>query len=269
MTALPLELPEPIWADLWLFDLYLQGERLLEIGQTAQLLEATEIERSSKLASGALARSFLASRTALRLVLLEYGCDRRRKFDLGPNGKPMLTHGVHFSLSRTSGAVIVVVSNAEVGIDIERRRSVEIAEPIMAEVSALLRRIGWHAGPDSDAIQTWTVMEAWVKYHGFSMFRLFGEKDLAFRLISDIGSGNFDFTQLALPPRLCGTVCAGRGTTLTYECNIRLIGDGKQSGLAGAAICSDSQFQPDLNHRMSSSCATASCTDDRCRGLVK
>jgi phosphopantetheinyl transferase len=221
MTALVLEPPEPLWVDLWLFDLDQQGERLLEIGQSAQLLVGSEIERSSRLASAALAKSFLASRTALRLVLLEHGCDGRREFDLGPDGKP-LPRSVHFNLSRASNAVIIAVSNAEVGVDIERRRPVAIAEPVVVEVCSLLRRTGWLAEVEHHATRAWTVMEAWVKYHGYSMLRLFDEKELASRLLSDILSDSFDLTPLALPPHLYGTVCAGKGTRLTYGCSSRI-----------------------------------------------
>lgn len=235
MSALPAARPDQPWVDLWLFDLGLQCEPLLEIGAGAKLLDAGEIERSSGLASRSLARSFLASRTALRLTLLEYGCDGNAEFVLGPNGKPMPACGVHFNLSRTRDAVLVAVSNAEVGIDLERDRAIDIAEPVMAAVGAQLRGVDRDAEPAHHPARTWTMMEAWVKYHGYSMRRLLDEEELSSRLLGDIRSRRLDLTPLVLPAGLCGTVCAGRGATLTYRCSNRLLAHGKRSALPAAA----------------------------------
>lgn len=208
------------WVAVWFFDLAAQGPRLLEIGRARQLLEPGVIERSSRFASTAQAERFLASRAALRLVLAEYG-DGHKQFDVGPHGKPTLGGGLGFNLSRTDEAVIIAVSNGEVGVDIERRRPVALTDPLIAEVSSILPRIGWPADADTQ-LRTWTVLEAWVKYHGLAMPRLLDERALASRMIEEIVFRDVELTSLVLPPHICGTLCTGREPTIRYESSGRL-----------------------------------------------
>lgn len=209
------------WVDLWFFDLAAQGAQLLEIGRDRRLLKPDVVERSSKLVSTAQADRFLASRAALRLVLAEYGGEHQ-EFAVGPNGKPTLGGPVRFNLSRTDEAVIIAVSNAEVGVDIERRRPVELTEPLIAEVSLILTRIGWPAEANPQ-LRAWTVLEAWTKYHGLSLSHLLDERALAARMIGEILSHTVELTPLALPPQICGILCTGPETSLRYENGGRLI----------------------------------------------
>lgn len=209
------------WVGLWFFDLAAQGARLLEIGRDKRLLEPDVVERSSKLVSTAQGERFLASHTALRLVLAEYG-GGHQEFAAGPNGKPTLGGPVRFNLSRTDEAVIIAVSNAEVGVDIERRRPVELTALLIVEVSLILTRIGWPAEANPQ-LRAWTVLEAWTKYHGLSMSRLLDESALAARMIGEILSDTVALTPLTLPPKICGTLCTGQKASLRYENGGRLI----------------------------------------------
>lgn len=216
MSVLSPHRSDQLWADLWLFDLQSQGAQLLALGRAGQLFDAGVLARASGFASETHAQAFLASHAGLRLVLINYGCNGREPFELGPNGKPVLAGGLHFNLSRTSQAVMIAVSNAAVGIDIELRRPVTLTEPQIEEVGALLRRINWGPGAPPEPLHTWTAMEAWVKYHGFSMRRFFEDSTLVACLAGDLAAQRVVLTPLVLPPYLCGTLCAGPETSVNY-----------------------------------------------------
>lgn len=204
------------WTDLWLFDLEAEGEQLLDLGLTTQLLGDQEKERAARLSSPAQTREFLASRAALRRVLVEYGGDGHAAFTLSSNGKPSLAGGPHFSLSRTKHAAMIAVSSAEVGVDIERRRAVALAEPQIAEIGAILRGVGGFPDTGHGPLHSWTAIEAWVKYHGLSMARFFADEAAVPNLARELASGDIAITPLALPTHLCGTVCARAGSSLRY-----------------------------------------------------
>ena len=213
---------ESSWADLWFFDLASQGTRLLEVGQGRQFLGASEIERSTRFASIIQAQRFLASRSALWLVLAEYGVGYQ-ELDYGPHGKPSLSNNVGFNLSRTGDVAVVAVANADVGVDIEQRRSVELTEPIVAEVGSTLRRIGWPSGLSHDRLQAWTVMEAWTKYHGLSLRLLLDEREVASRMIKELMSHGVQLTSLAPSAYICGAMYTRSGTAIGYESGSRLV----------------------------------------------
>ena len=213
---------EGSWADLWSFDLASQGARLLEIGQHRRFFDASAIERSSRFASTTQAQRFLASRAALWLVLAEYGVGYQ-ELDYGPHGKPSLGISMGFNLSRTGDVAVVAVASADVGVDIEQRRSVDLTEPIVAEVGSTLRRIGWPPRLGRDRLQAWTVMEAWTKYHGLSLHRLLDEREVASRMIDELESRTVQLVSLALSAYICGAMCTGSGAAVGYESGSRLL----------------------------------------------
>ncbi len=80
-----------------------------------------------------------------------------------PRGKPWLPQwpGVHFSLSHTAGAVLAGISNAPLGVDLER-----LDRPIG---SRTLR--AWGGGDSQDFLREWTCREALAKKRDEPMVR--------------------------------------------------------------------------------------------------
>ena len=120
------------------------------------LVGRAERERGARFVSAAHASDYICSHAALRLILQRYG-PATGEFFRSPSGKPRLRGAPHFSLSRTQGAVLVAVSDGEVGADIERSRPVNVTEPTVHLVAG--------AGTLS-LLTAWTAMEAWSKWQG-------------------------------------------------------------------------------------------------------
>jgi phosphopantetheinyl transferase len=211
---------ERIWTELWLLDLA-RCDGLTE--DAMALLDPRELERASGFASPVQAREYLASRIGLRQVLMDYGCDGRGAFLEGKDGKPSLPGGPCFSLSRTRHAALIAVSNADVGVDLERLRSVSLSEPHIIEAGRRLQKAGGLGG--SDLLQVWTAIEAWVKHQGFSMQWFLGNAVAIDTMIDDLESGRVSLTFPPLPAQFRGAVCATGGSV------VRCIGPGRFPGL--------------------------------------
>ena len=82
-----------------------------------------------------------------------------------PNGKPY-TEGVEFSLSHTDGLTVCAVSDAPVGADCEKVRSINNKERILARFV----KIEAENIADKEFFEKWTTFESRVK--------LFGEKSV-------------------------------------------------------------------------------------------
>ena len=192
------------WTDLWLFDL---SQSVPGENAGHDLLQAQDYQRASGLVSGAQAQAFLASRAALRQVLAGYGADPRAAFVLGPDGKPSLPDGPFFNLSRARHAVLIAVSDAAVGIDLEYRRPLQLHEPQLAAAARVLGQVNGFAGARSDLLQVWTATEAWLKYHGRSMRWFLDDPAALARMASELAAQTLLLRPLDLPLGLCGSVC--------------------------------------------------------------
>ena len=102
----------------------------------------------------------LAAYGLLRLALFQTcGLTELPSISYGENGKPDLAESpaLHFNLSHTNGAVLVGLSEAPVGVDIERRRPVSrwVKERLAAEKRT-----------EEQYFRDWVCYEAWVKRSG-------------------------------------------------------------------------------------------------------
>lgn len=106
----------------------LQGEPF--VGDDAQaFLSDDERARQQRFVSEELRRRFLAARAGLRMLLGRH-LDRDPRslaFATGEFGKPRLvgTDQIHFNLSHSEERAVLAISDAEVGIDLERARPIE------------------------------------------------------------------------------------------------------------------------------------------------
>ena len=83
---------------------------------------------------------------------------------LTASGKPCFPAcpGLHFSISHTKGAVLVALSDAPVGADVERRR--EIPDVVRARLFAVEHG-------DLELFELWTLRESWYKLTGHGDLR--------------------------------------------------------------------------------------------------
>jgi len=136
-------------------------DRPLTAGEEAALtalLPPARRERLARVGNRALWREPLCAYGLLRLALRERtGREVLPPMALTDSGKPYFPDcpGVQFSLSHTSGAVLVGVSETPIGVDIERFRAVP---------RRLAERFG--TGEQETFFQEWTRQEAWAKRTG-------------------------------------------------------------------------------------------------------
>jgi 4'-phosphopantetheinyl transferase len=144
-----------------------------EIERLHRLLSPEERRRAERFRVGAAARRFIAARAALRSVLgTATGIDPTDlKFRFGEHGKPhLLDGGPCFNASDTGDFVVVAVTTAEIGIDIEIVRPLgrrdRLARRICTdrELEALARTPGEER--DAQLLRLWTCKEAALKAIG-------------------------------------------------------------------------------------------------------
>lgn len=133
----------------------------------AATLDGDELARAARFRLDHLRRRFVVSHAMVRAVL---GFDG--SFTVGPHGKPALPGGPHFNLSHSGErAVLAVSAGAEVGVDVERVRSVGpgVAERIMSPAELAAWRDA--SDPDRFLIEVWVRKEAVVKATGEGITR--------------------------------------------------------------------------------------------------
>lgn len=145
--------------DIWHIDLDVLGPILLT---RCHLLDGVEQDRSQRFIRSGDADDFRASHVALRLVLAQYG-PAKGPFTRSPEGKPRLAGVPHFSHARTSGAAVVAVSTAPVGVDVERVRLIRLNEPAVLRLADLAA---------ITMLEAWTYLEAWAKRDGGGVAQL-------------------------------------------------------------------------------------------------
>jgi phosphopantetheine--protein transferase-like protein len=138
------------------------------------LLSMEERDRCSRLATPELRKRFIASHAGLRQILAGYlRClASNLTFEHTSAGKPFLADvPLRFNLSHSADTNLLAVGRSEVGVDIERKRTV-------TSLASLAAR--HFAGPELEAMrssndplqsffQTWTRKEAVIKLVGLGM----------------------------------------------------------------------------------------------------
>lgn len=141
-------------------------ERMLcesEQKRLAALLPEERRQRLARLHDSAKQREPLCAYALLWLVLRErFGWTAWPEIVLGERGKPEFagTGALHFNLSHTTGAVLVGLSEAPIGVDIQQIR------PLSPRVQHRLDAAGKTA---DQYFQEWACYEAWIKRAGRSV----------------------------------------------------------------------------------------------------
>lgn len=108
----------------------------------------------------------------LRLCLIEnYGIDEPVVFSYGKNGKPFLRDypNIHFNLSHCRSAVACVVSNNEIGVDVQEIVPVSdgLAKRVLTEREYAVFRAA--ENPLRQFCEYWTIKESWLKKTGLGI----------------------------------------------------------------------------------------------------
>ena len=97
-----------------------------------------------------------------------YGIDKMPSFSIGEHGKPTLTEHaeIHFNFSHCKNAVLCAISEAPVGVDVERigRYREELARHCMSEKE--MQEIQTSDNREVTFTRLWTQKEALVKLQG-------------------------------------------------------------------------------------------------------
>lgn len=130
---------------------------------------AEEAARAARFRTPVLRRRYLRAHAALRAILGTV-TDAPLKFALHENGKPYLASApsIRFNLSHSRGmALVAVVRDVEVGVDIERVRPL----PMYAAIAQRYFPADYTAPTGvRDFFRHWTRFEALLKAHGSGLY---------------------------------------------------------------------------------------------------
>ncbi|MGC3998928.1 MAG: 4'-phosphopantetheinyl transferase superfamily protein [Anaeromyxobacter sp.] len=164
-------------ADVWRIDLD------AEVEGAASLLDEAERVRAARFVFERDRRRFVTGRAALRTVLAACAgvSAAGLSFHHGPHGKPSLPGGPPFSFSHSQGCGLLAVGGGrELGVDVERIRTVPEAAEIARSVFDAAEQAAWAAaGGDAGAgfLRLWTRKEAALKAMGVGLGGLDGGID--------------------------------------------------------------------------------------------
>jgi len=101
----------------------------------------------------------------------EYGITDPPVFTYGENGKPYLDGhpDIFFNLSHCREGVVCVISNAEIGVDIQDVRPLNIDVAKRVCTISELDRISWSREPERLFCEIWTIKESFIKQQGGSI----------------------------------------------------------------------------------------------------
>ncbi len=153
------------WASLELSD--------PEIDRLRGFLAPLELQRADRFRVARAARRFIVARAALRTVLgsATGTAPEDIEFELGPHGKPHLAAGgPHFNASDSGEFVVIALSHAEVGVDIEAQRQLAQLDRLAGRICTdseleLLQKTPGEARHDL-LLRLWTCKEAALKAIG-------------------------------------------------------------------------------------------------------
>ena len=147
-----------------------------EIDRLRTVLASDELRRAERFRVAAAARRFIGSRAALRMILgRATGVEPVDVvFLFGQHGKPRLPDGgLFFNASDSGGYVVVALTGAEVGVDIELARKVRRRDRLARRVCTdreieMLARVS-EEERDALLLRLWTCKEAALKAVGIGL----------------------------------------------------------------------------------------------------
>jgi 4'-phosphopantetheinyl transferase len=160
-------------ADLWFAWV---GHHAGDVGRFSDaFLSSDERGRLRRFRSRDAAERYVVTRSLVRTVLARELRRSPRGIELGRTdaGKPVVTGGIHFNVSHSADLIVLAVSRTcDVGVDVERRRSVPRVEELSRrwltnEERAEIGRLADSGRTASDAfLRVWTLKEARLKALG-------------------------------------------------------------------------------------------------------
>lgn len=157
---------QPVSVALYLVDLDARGA---SISDALDWLTPAERKRYENQIDGATGKRFAIGRASLRKLVDSSG--GVKDFSLGPNGKPHLPDGPHFSFAASRDhALIAVSADGPIGVDLEAVRDVVVPTD-WQEIHPALRALDGGRERSSEAsavrfLRAWTKLEALVKRDG-------------------------------------------------------------------------------------------------------
>ncbi|MBQ9347530.1 MAG: 4'-phosphopantetheinyl transferase [Oscillibacter sp.] len=139
-----------------------------ETRRMTELLPPQRRERLERMRDSAARREALCAWTLLRMALWEaLGWESLPEVEVTELGKPNFVgySDVQFSISHTSGAVLVGISNLPIGVDVERIRAVS---------PRVMRRVGGVDTPE-EFFRRWVALEAKGKRSGWGVLSMLDE----------------------------------------------------------------------------------------------
>jgi 4'-phosphopantetheinyl transferase len=191
------------------------GDEDLDAFPELQLLSAEERERAARFVRPRDRRRFLVCRGALRQILGQVmgESSERVEFHAGPGGKPELAQGrrpaspapIRFNVSHSADLALIAVSGGqELGVDLERLRSIREAERIVESYFTLAENAQFlsvdPASRDPVFLRGWTRKEAILKARGVGLAGL----ATSFETMFGTGELSRGFTAAMPVPRIEG-----------------------------------------------------------------
>lgn len=104
------------------------------------------------------------------LIKKHLGLLSQKDFSYNKYGKPYILGEKHFSISHTKTALVIAISDNEIGIDIQ-----EISKPSERLIKKVLnesemQQVQKSTSPSKEFTKLWTKKESYVKYNGTSIF---------------------------------------------------------------------------------------------------
>ena len=163
-----------------------------DLDELASMLSAAERERAMRFRFDLHRNRFIAGRGLLRAALGQYLNTQpgRVEFVYGPNGKPSLSQtaagtGIRFNLAHSEDlAVLAVMRDRDVGIDVERVRPIPEVEQLVARFFSVRENAAFQALPEEQRavafFNLWTRKEAWLKATGEGIARSLRRVEVSF-----------------------------------------------------------------------------------------
>lgn len=143
------------------------------IDRLRAVLTPAELQRAERFRVDGAGNRFIASRAALRSVLAAVTriAEADLEFRFGEHGKPRLAHGGPcFNASDTGNFVVVALASAEIGVDIELKRSVARRERLVRRICTAREIAALQRTPEDERdemlLRLWTCKEAALKAIG-------------------------------------------------------------------------------------------------------
>jgi 4'-phosphopantetheinyl transferase len=153
--------------EVWLESLVAEE---LQVAEFYRLLSKAERERCDRIIHPAGRHNYIVARGRLRLLLGRYLslAPDLVEISVGDRGKPQV-EGLEFNLSHSGDLVAYVLGAVPVGIDVERRRSLNM-DGLVRRFFTPPEKEEWQNLPVAERetafFQAWTIKEAYVKATG-------------------------------------------------------------------------------------------------------